>query len=56
MPFPYVGASIRPEYNHTLGQPLPPKSGFLSLRRSKSRSPCSNTSDESVGFGRVRVE
>jgi hypothetical protein len=31
VPFPYFGAAGRPEHNHTHGQPLPPKSGFLSL-------------------------
>jgi len=29
--FPYSGAAIRPEHNHTRGQPQPPKSQFLSL-------------------------
>ena len=28
--FPYFGADGRPDRNHTLGQPLPPDSGFLS--------------------------
>ena len=32
VPFPYFGAAMRPEHNHTHGQPLPPKSEFLSLR------------------------
>ena len=25
VPFPYFGAAMRPEHNHTHGQPLPPK-------------------------------
>jgi len=29
--FPYFGADGRPDRNHTLGQLLPPESGFLSL-------------------------
>ena len=31
VPFPYFGAAMRPEHNHTHGQPLPPISEFLSL-------------------------
>jgi len=30
VPFPYFGAAMRPGHNHTHGQPLPPKSEFLS--------------------------
>jgi hypothetical protein len=32
VPFPYFGAAGRPDRNHTPGQPLPLKSGFLSLK------------------------
>jgi len=38
VPFPYFGAAMRPEHNHTHGQPLPPKSEFLSLITSTWRS------------------
>jgi len=31
VPFPYFGATGQPEHNHIRGQPLPPKSGFLSF-------------------------
>jgi hypothetical protein len=31
VPFPYFEAAMRPEHNHTHGQPLPSKSEFLSL-------------------------
>ena len=32
VPFPYFGAAMRPEHNHTHGQPLPSKSEFLSFK------------------------
>jgi hypothetical protein len=38
----YFGVAMRPEHNHTHGQPLPLKSGFLSLYSSLNMTPGAN--------------